>query len=89
MLRPLLAFSVMLLLCGCATTTGQAAPKQERAAADVISVNCSGASGGWVFCYRSAKQACGPTGYTVVSRDGAIGATASESDNRTLTVKCN
>ncbi|MEQ1579852.1 MAG: hypothetical protein ABL964_04615 [Steroidobacteraceae bacterium] len=89
MLRPFLTFSVIPLVCICATSAPQAAARKERAAEDVITVNCSGPTGGWVFCYRSASQACGPTGYTVVRREGAIGATASQEDARVLVVKCN
>jgi hypothetical protein len=88
MLRPLLAFSVVPLVCVCAASVGQAAARKERAIEEVITVNCSGATAGWVFCYRSASQACGPTGYIVVRREGAVGATASETDTRALVVKC-
>ncbi|MEQ1579851.1 MAG: hypothetical protein ABL964_04610 [Steroidobacteraceae bacterium] len=87
MLRPVLTIAALTLLGGCATSSGQPDAPQSRAAGNDVTINCSGANSDWVFCYRNANEVCGLSGFTVVTRDGAIGAAASSNDRR-LIVRC-
>ncbi|MFP3274612.1 MAG: hypothetical protein RXR52_27385, partial [Paraburkholderia sp.] len=43
-----------------------------------FAVNCSGAdaSSSWASCYVQAGQACGPTGYDIISKDNDQGGAA-------------
>lgn len=93
MIRPLLTLSLIALVSGCATGTpagqsGSSAAKVQGAD-EAITINCSGADAGWVFCYRSAKDVCGVSGYTILRRDGEPSAAAPSSEIRTMLVKCN
>ena len=64
-----------------------------------FAVNCSGADAGssWASCYVQAGQACGATGYDVVSKDNDEGGAAGGSvtnvvsanvKNRSMIVRC-
>jgi hypothetical protein len=64
-----------------------------------FAVNCSGSGAGssWAECYVQAGQACGATGYDVVSKDndegaptgGSInGVVAANVKNRSMIVRC-
>jgi hypothetical protein len=87
MLRPVLTMAAITLLGGCATSPGQTDATQARTAGNDVTINCSGANSDWVFCYRNANEVCGLSGFSVVSRDGAIGA-AADSNERKLIVRC-
>lgn len=80
---PLLA---TLSLAGACTATPSQAPTQ---AIDGITVNCSGADSGWVFCYRTAAGVCGTAGYTIVKRDGAGAAPGVAGETRSMLIRCN
>jgi len=92
MLRPLLMLSIMGLVAGCAssTTTGQstAAAAQGQGTGEGTTINCSGADAGWVFCYRSASQVCGLSGYTILSRQGSDGPAAAGNETRIMVIRC-
>jgi hypothetical protein len=64
-----------------------------------FAVNCSGADAGssWASCYVQAGQACGATGYDVVSKDNDEGGAAGGSvtnvvsanvKNRSMIIRC-
>jgi hypothetical protein len=86
MFRPVLTVAALGLASGCATS-GQPSALQSGAAGNAVTINCSGASSDWVFCYRLAGAVCGLSGFSVISREGAIGAAAG-SDQRKLIVAC-
>lgn len=63
-------------------------------------VNCSGADAGtsWASCYVMAGEKCGPTGYTIVSKDneeggptggGITNVVSANVKNRSMVVRCN
>lgn len=63
-------------------------------------VNCSGADAGtsWASCYVMAGQKCGPSGYTIVSKDNEEGGPTGGSitnvvsanvKNRSMVIRCN
>ena len=92
MLRPWLLLSLMALVTGCATstTTGEStsATAQGQGTAEGTTINCSGADAGWVFCYRSASQVCGLSGYTILSRQGSEGPAAAGNETRLMVIRC-
>ncbi len=64
-----------------------------------FAVNCSGAdaSSSWAACYVEAGQACGATGYDIVSKDNDEGAPAgggitnvlsANVKNRSMVIRC-
>jgi len=64
-----------------------------------FAVNCSGAdaSSSWASCYVQAGQACGPTGYDIISKDNEQGGAAGGSvtnvvsanvKNRSMVIRC-
>lgn len=64
-----------------------------------FAVNCSGADAGssWASCYVQAGQACGATGYDIVSKDNDEGGAAGGSvtnvvsanvKNRSMIIRC-
>jgi hypothetical protein len=64
-----------------------------------FAVNCSGADAGssWASCYVQAGQACGATGYDIISKDNDEGGAAGGSvtnvvsanvKNRSMIVRC-
>jgi hypothetical protein len=87
MIRPVLTIAAITLLGGCASSSGQSGALQESSTGSDVTINCSGANSDWVFCYRNANEVCGLSGFSVISRDGAVGAGAS-SDERKLIVRC-
>lgn len=87
MLRPVLTIAACTLLGACATSSGQTGSLAASSAANNVTINCSGANSDWVFCYREANAVCGLSGFSVVSREGAVGAAAGSSERRMI-VQC-
>lgn len=91
MARVMVLLSVAALTAGCAAGPGAGGSSQSAQAqgpVDGITINCSGADAGWVFCYRNAREVCGIAGYTIVRRSDQAPAAAG-SDTRTMVVRCN
>ncbi|SDV49762.1 hypothetical protein [Chitinasiproducens palmae] len=63
-----------------------------------FALNCSGSDAGasWAECFRRAGEACGPSGYDIVSKDGSEGGAGGSVNGlfqanittRTMVVKC-
>lgn len=65
-MNKILAFTAVLALAGCTTTSDTYLKNGEQG----LTIDCSGEANSWASCYEKADASCAGTGYRIVGTDG-------------------